>query len=180
MSDSMIDFLPFKAYKRVISALIRPTFIVDSILDIPLEDLKSTGITTLLVDVDNTLLSRSNRSLDLDTLNWIELVRSLGFNIFVVSNNSSRRRILKICKQAQLTGLYFSMKPLPFSINDLLDSETLTQNECIMVGDQVLTDILVANSAGMRSVLVDPLDKKLSFFKTLQREFELLMLRVFN
>ena len=46
-----------------------------------------------------------------------------------------------------------------------------------MVGDQLFTDVLIGNWLGANSVLVDPIDKRLSFFKTLQRQIELQLMR---
>ena len=176
----MIDFFPLKEYKKVIKKIIQPTYSVDSVLDISLESFRERGIETLLFDVDNTLLSKKERLMNLDMLNWLEMARSLGFNLYVISNNSSRRRIFKVCKQGQLNGLYFSMKPLPFSIADLIKTHALNTKTSVIIGDQVFTDIIAANLLGTQSVLVDPLDKSLSFFRTLQRETELYLLQLFN
>ncbi|NBV82551.1 YqeG family HAD IIIA-type phosphatase [bacterium] len=161
---------------RLIRSLLSPNLVCSSIHDIPLEQLMKSGYTSLWLDVDNTLVGVTQREATLRTLNWIQAAKSLGYSVFIVSNNRSQLRVDRICTQLGVDGIYRAMKPLPHSLKDFAQSRKIDLRRGIIVGDQLFTDIIVGNWVRGFSVLVDPLDKKLSLFKTVQRELELFFL----
>ena len=50
-----------------------------------------------------------------------------------------------------------SLKPLSFGITRARKKLGLAKNEVVMVGDQLMTDMLAAHQAGVRSILVKPI-----------------------
>lgn len=154
-----------------------PKAFYDSVFDIPISQLWTEGYRVMLFDVDNTLIPREEKLLTLQYLNWIEKVKDLGFTVLLVSNNSSKRRIRRVAKQCQVKGIYFSCKPLVYSTRALLKREGFTPKEAIFVGDQVLTDVAMGNWARLYTILVEPINKKLSFIKTVQRNIEIWLLQ---
>ena len=167
----------FKEYLQIIKLLLTPKEVHSCVMDIELEALYAKGLTTIFVDVDNTIMAVSQRSLSLEYQNWVAKAQSIGFNIFILSNNSSFRRINVVAKQTEMTGLYFVMKPFAFGLRDLAGQHGIDLTKSIVLGDQVLTDVLLGNWVRAYSILVDPMDKKLSFLKTLQRELKLFLLK---
>lgn len=147
----------------------------DTIFSIQLEMLYNKGFRTLVLDVDNTLMSYDQKELNLDTLNWLQKSKNIGFNVFFVSNNSSKRRIKKICTQADIKGTYFSCKPLPFTLRELAKKHFFSLKKTIVVGDQLLTDIILGNWLKSYSILVNPL-KKSSVIKMIQNDIETFVL----
>ena len=116
----------------------------DTIFSIQLEMLYNKGFRTLVLDVDNTLMS-------------------------------SKRRIKKICTQADIKGTYFSCKPLPFTLRELAKKHFFSLKKTIVVGDQLLTDIILGNWLKSYSILVNPL-KKSSVIKMIQNDIETFVL----
>ena len=57
---------------------------------------------------------------------------------------------------------------------NLLD---LKKEEVIMIGDQVFTDVLGANRFGIKSILVNPINKKEGPFTLIKRPFEKIILK---
>ncbi|KFN91323.1 HAD subfamily IIIA hydrolase [Tetragenococcus muriaticus 3MR10-3] len=49
-----------------------------------------------------------------------------------------------------------ALKPLPVGINKACKQLDVSKTEVVMVGDQLMTDIKAANSAKVRSILVQP------------------------
>jgi uncharacterized protein len=90
-----------------------------------------------------------------------------------VSNNSNYRRIKRVADQVRAKGLFFALKPFPFSTRDLMKEHYIDPEKTLFIGDQLLTDVAHGNWLKMTTILVDPIGKKLSFIKTLQREVEL-------
>ncbi len=165
-----------KDYFHIIKTLLQPNQICESVEDIPLEALRYKGYHVMFVDIDNTLVPYDKRSLSLQKMQWIEQVKSLGFTVYIVSNNSSHRRIQKIAEQMGVSGLYFSMKPFTMGIREFIKEHYIDLEKSLFVGDKLLTDIIAGNWLRTHTILVDPLDKKLSFFKTMQRDMELFLL----
>jgi uncharacterized protein len=165
-----------QSYKQILKKMLVPNDILETILEIDLDYLQEKGYKTLVLDIDNTIVPRSEKLMSLNMLSWVERVKSSGFELYFLSNNSSWKRIEKICKQADVKGFYFSCKPLAYSAKDMAMRYGFDIKKAVIVGDQVLTDVFVANWVGAFSILVDPLDKKLSFIKTLQRDIELKLL----
>lgn len=163
----------FQEYKQIVRELLIPKAMYDSVLDIPFDTYYSDGYRYMLFDVDNTLLSRDSKLLSLEYQSWIEKIKDYGFSVFLISNNSSYKRIKRVADQLRVKGLYFTFKPFTYSTRDLMKEHYIDPAKAIVIGDQLLTDVLLGNWLNIHTILVDPIDKKLSFVKTLQREIEL-------
>lgn len=165
-----------KTYRAFLKELLTPTEIYEAVEDINLESLSKKGIKTLLLDLDNTLMTYQQKKLSLKKLSWVEKVKSMGFQVLLISNNSSKPRVQAICEDLNVDGLYFALKPFPFSLYDLADKHYIDFDKTALIGDQLFTDIILGNWCKLHAILVDPMDKKVSFLRTMQREFELFLL----
>lgn len=170
-------FYNLNEYKELLRQLLTPDEICDAVEDINLDDLYARGFRTLLLDLDNTLMTYQQKELTLQKYNWVERLKIQGFRVFIISNNSSKRRVQRVAKQLMVDGMYFSTKPLVIGVKELAERHNIDVDRAIVVGDQVLTDVICGNWLGAHTVLVDPINKRLSFIKTLQREVELFLLR---
>lgn len=130
-----------------------PTFMVERIYDLTVDDLKKRGITTVLADLDNTLLAWNNPEGTPELREWLKSLRDEGIELIVISNNTTKR-VAKAVAPLNVKFVSWSLKPLPRGILHVLKTHDLTKEEVIMVGDQMLTDVWAAHSAGIRSVLV--------------------------
>lgn len=163
-------------YKTILRSILTPGDIVDGVEDIRPEELYKKGYRTLLLDVDNTLMTDEQREMSLQKVHWVEMAKTIGFEIYLVSNNSSRRRIERVCRQLQVKGVYFALKPFPFATRDLVERHQIELRRCVVIGDQLLKDVILGNWLEIHSILVNPLDIGKSFIKTLQRDIELWIL----
>lgn len=159
-------------YKTILKTLFLPNDIFDSVEDLPIESYFDKGIRALICDVDNTLVSYADRYLSLPKLNWINKCKSCGLKVYFISNNSSFYRIETIAKQAQVDGLFFAAKPLPFSMEQFMKDHLLIPERTAFVGDQLLTDVILGKWMRCHTILVDPLDKRSSFIKAVQKKVE--------
>jgi uncharacterized protein len=168
----MKNITALKDYKKIIKTLLTPNLQCESVQDISLSSIYNKGYRVLILDVDNTILKTSERYLTLHAQNWVAKAQSTGFRVFLVSNNSSKSRIKRVFDQLKVEGLYFAIKPFIYSAKEFLNDRFIDSNKCVFIGDQLLTDVLIGNWLKSLTVLVDPLDKKLSFIKTVQKEVE--------
>ena len=132
---------------------------------------KKLGIKNILVDLDNTLDSYKAKTPSEDTLNLIKKLKDHDINVIIVSNNRSSR----VKPYADALGIKMTsmnMKPFPNKIKKLMKQDSLKIEETILVGDQLLTDIIAGNKAGLRTILVDKLTKYDQNMTKLRRIFE--------
>lgn len=144
-------------YKKFI-----PSFVFNSILDIDLEDLKNKGIKLILSDLDNTLISYAQSMPDDRVFEFKKRLDDLGFEFIIVSN-SRKDRVNAFADALGVKCVKFSTKPLKRGIKKAIKtvaSKKYQNNEVILIGDQILTDILGANRCKINSGLVLPVDIK--------------------
>ena len=133
-----------------------PDLYYHSIASVDLDELASRGITSLLVDLDNTLLPRDTSVLPPAALDFADRVRGAGMNACLVSNNWHERVHVAACELG-FELVPRAVKPLPFAFRAGLRRLGAVTSRTAVIGDQMFTDILGGNALGMLTVLVRPL-----------------------
>ena len=125
----------------------------------------------IISDLDNTLISWDSKKDTKELNRWLKKMKRAGFDIIVVSNNSEER-VEEFCKQLNLQYVADAKKPLTHGFKKALSKLNRKPEEAIILGDQVLTDVLGAKSFGVMSVLVKPISKTDAFKTRINRFFE--------
>jgi HAD superfamily phosphatase (TIGR01668 family) len=161
---------------------IRPAHIYESIYDIDFGLLWDSGIRHVFFDVDNTLISYSESEVSIQGINVFNSIQSIGFEtVMLVSNNSNVARIQSVASQLNIPAVTFACKPFFFTMRRILNSLNIAPGHAVFIGDQLFTDILMANSMNMVSIFVDPMDtSNLSFLKMYQYKFQDVILNLMN
>ena len=81
------------------------------------------------------------------------------FNICVVSNNSEER-VNPVTKELNVSGIANAQKPKKEAYDKVLKALYATKNDTVMIGDQMLTDIVGGNRYGLYTILVEPFENK--------------------
>ena len=150
---------------------LKPTFHVESVLNIDLKELKDRGIKLILFDIDNTLSLYNSEKLADGAEEFIKKISDMGFCVALVSNNS-RKRVDMIAKAVDVPAVHRAMKPLKVSYLKICKQFGLRPAEACMVGDQILSDIWGANRVNMVSVLVDKLSEDEAAVTKCKRKLE--------
>lgn len=168
-------------YRQLIHRYLRPDMIHESIHDIDFSRLRDDGIRHLFFDVDNTLISYNEQDVSLPCLNRFNAIQAIGFDtIMLVSNNSRASRIERVAQQLKQPAVSFSCKPFVFTLRRILHDRGIQPNQSALIGDQIMTDMLLANHMGMASIFVDPLQKTgVSLGKSLQYHIQDRILTMF-
>ncbi len=135
-----------------------PTYIVEMVTDINLEDLKKDGIEGFLFDLDNTLMAPKSGELRQDIVDWLKIVKQ-DFKIAIVSNNHEKEYIDKAADIIGCPGYAKAAKPRRGAAVEALREIDLLPRQVAVVGDRPLTDILLGQRLGLTTILVDPLIK---------------------
>ena len=149
-------------------AVFYPTLYRRRITDVTAEDLRRLDVRGVLLDVDNTLTTHDAPDLTEDVKNWLTAMQARGFVLVIVSNNSPQR----VAPFASKLGLPYSAnarKPLPVGYRAASVEINVPLKECVAIGDQIFTDVIGANLAGIPSILLEPIqlevDQKFIAFK---------------
>lgn len=137
-------------------ALFKPTGTLHRVTDITPELLGALGIRAIVLDVDNTMSTHGSQTPHTGVLEWTREISARGVELIVVSNNY-KKRVAPFAAQFDLPYISFACKPSPFGYLRAKKLADVRAGECLVVGDQIFTDILGANLCGMPSVLLDPI-----------------------
>lgn len=137
-------------------SLFYPSMIRRRITDITLEDLHALGAQGLLLDVDNTLTTHGSQTLDPAVKDWLEKMAGEGISLTIVSN-ALPRRVQPFAEKIGLRAIAFACKPFPVGFFRGARRLVLPRQACVVVGDQVFTDILGARLGRFPSILLEPI-----------------------
>ena len=136
--------------------MFKPQYIFDKIWDIPFEFLKDNKINAVFLDVDNTLSTHHSQT-PLEGLDeWLDKMKKNGIKLIILSN-SKKARVTPFANKLGLDFISLGLKPLPFGLIRAKRRLGLKAKNVAMVGDQIFTDIIGANSCGLNTILLEPI-----------------------
>lgn len=138
----------------------RPDERVGSVTDIDCRDLKASGIDCMMLDLDNTLLPWKSSRVPALIAEWVEGAKQAGMRLAIVSNTHNPGRLARIAKELGIPWLHRALKPRRSGFARAAAMMESEWARTVVVGDQLLTDILGGNLAGMRTILVEPMDSR--------------------
>lgn len=127
------------------------------VTDIDPEQLTRRGITLLLADLDNTLVPYGAREPEGELVAWRERLRQGGVELFLVSNSRKPGRPGHFARTLDMDFVGHAGKPGTRGFLTALERTGRTPAQAAMVGDQIFTDILGGNRAGVMTLLVEPI-----------------------
>jgi len=138
-------------------ALFRADFVADSIYDISVEGLARRGIKLLLADLDNTLVPYGVPLPDERLKGWRDELKAHGITLFVLSNNRHENRPRIFSEGLDVPYIGHAGKPKTHSFLKAMEDMRVTKEQTAIVGDQIFTDVLGGNRAGVNTILVKPI-----------------------
>ena len=153
-----------------ISEMVTPNEWRKDIFEIDYDNLISNGVKMFVFDMDNTLARWRAARLDKKSF---ELMKELSkkAKVAVLSNGSSPS-LSWVERNLDVTVVKSAHKPLTRKLLRLMKKYGLSKSEVIMVGDQLFTDVLAANLAGVYSIKVEPMSNEEIWFTKLLRFME--------
>ena len=139
-----------------------PTIYKETVFDVDYIKLYENGIRLILTDLDNTLVSYKDGEVNDKLLKWLEDRKQEGFEIMIISNNSSVTRVKDFAAKLGIPYVARAMKPLKGGFKKVLKLATrkYASNEIVAIGDQLMTDVFAANRMNYTSILVKAIDRK--------------------
>ncbi|WP_090667061.1 YqeG family HAD IIIA-type phosphatase [Paenibacillus tianmuensis] len=145
---------------------------VNTIFDIDLQALWEQGYRGIITDLDNTLVGAKAPLATPELLDWLKVVGQIGFQVVIVSNNQ-RNRVTKFAEPLSLPFIYRARKPTSAAFRRAMSIMNLRAEQTVVIGDQMLTDVLGGNRMGLYTILVKPISlADEGFFTKVNRRIE--------
>lgn len=119
-------------------------------------DLRALGRTHVLLDVDNTILTRDTGEVPRDVGAWLAQARTAGVSFCLVSNNW-HQSVFDLAARLELPLVARSVKPLPPAFLLGMSKIGARRSDTVVIGDQLITDCMGGHFLGMPVYLVRPL-----------------------
>lgn len=129
----------------------------NSIYDISGEALARRGIKLLLADLDNTLVPYGVPLPDAKLLRWRDELHAYGVTLFILSNNRHEERPRIFAEGLDVPYIGHAGKPKSPSFVRAMEEMRVTREQTAIIGDQIFTDVLGGNRAGVTTILVKPI-----------------------
>lgn len=124
----------------------------ESVFDIDYRKLAADGFKAVIFDIDNTLVHHGDDSTpEIDRL--FEEIHSAGLKTLLLTNNDEER-VLRFIRNIDTLYVCDAEKPDTAGYKKALGLLEVTADQAVCAGDQLFTDVLGANKAGIPSVLI--------------------------
>ena len=134
-----------------------PRIVADALTDITPDLLMERGIRLLMLDFDNTIVPYTTSTPEPLMEQWLLDMKQTDIRICVVSN-SKKDRVKVFCANFGLPCITHAKKPFTKGIKECLAKFNISASQAAIVGDQIFTDTLGGNLAGITPSLVKAID----------------------
>lgn len=151
---------------------------VDSIYDITPAFLKKHHKKGVIVDLDNTLVPWNEHYPTDEVREWLETMRKEGIKVTIFSNNNEERVSL-FTETLNIDAVHKANKPLQGAFKRTQQKMKLQKEDMVVIGDQLLTDVLGGNRIGFFTILVVPIVQSDAAITKFNRNMERILLNYF-
>ncbi|MDD9147620.1 MULTISPECIES: YqeG family HAD IIIA-type phosphatase [unclassified Sporolactobacillus] len=148
---------------------------VESILAIRPEELKKRGVRGLITDLDNTLVAWNESHMTPELVKWFASFKKAGISVMILSNNNEKR-VRTFSEPAQVPYIFRARKPFASAFRRAMKEMNLREDELVVAGDQIMTDVWGGNRIGAHTILVVPVTSSDGWATKFSRQMERLIL----
>lgn len=142
-----------------------------SLYEVDMAFYRKLGIKYLLSDLDNTLVPYHESLPSEECLAWKKALDEEGIALIILSNNTGKR-VSKFASALGCEAAYLMRKPFSGPLKRYLKARGIAPEEALLVGDQITTDVIAANGAGVRCLLLDPIHPREPIWTKCNRLFD--------
>lgn len=155
-----------------------PDRIINHYRELTVEDLKNDGIKLFLCDIDNTLVGPDEPDISEEALEYLENIKASGIEVVLISNNT-QERVHRFNHGLNLKVYPMALKPLPKAYKLIkADYPHISTNKMLSLGDQLMTDVLGSNLAGIKVVLTKRVVENDLLVTKVNRTIEKMMIKI--
>lgn len=142
-----------------------------SVLHIDPEVLLAKGVKGIITDLDNTLVEWDRPNATPELTEWFARLKKSGLQVTIVSNNNENR-VKVFADPLGIPFIHSARKPFKMAFRKAAKSMGLQNEEVVVIGDQIFTDVLGGNSVGLHTILVVPVAQTDGFITKFNRRME--------
>ncbi len=154
-----------------------PDTYYESTYSIDFEQYYQDGYRGVIFDIDNTLVPHGAPA-DERSIALFKRLKEIGFDSVLLSNNKEPR-VAMFNEPIGTNMIWKAGKPLPDNYKKAMELMKTDTSDTLFVGDQLFTDILGAKNAGIKAILVKPMNPKEEIQIVLKRKLEAIVLRAY-
>ncbi|MBR3318280.1 MAG: YqeG family HAD IIIA-type phosphatase [Atopobiaceae bacterium] len=158
-------------------SLVRANKYVASVDLIDVDELARAGVRCVLLDRDNTIVPRDTHVAPPEVEAWLKRLREAHIVTCMVSNNFHTNQVCASAEALNCMVVHHAMKPAPVAVHIATLVTGVPAEQCVLVGDQLFTDMVAGNLAHVRTILVRPQSTTDLWYTNLFRFAENLLLR---
>lgn len=148
-----------------------PSQFVKSIFHITPDELVANGIKGIITDLDNTLVEWDRPDATPQLVQWFASMQQAGIQVTIVSNNNEMR-VKSFADPMKIPFIFKARKPFRQAFVRALKLMNIERNQVVVIGDQLLTDVLGGNRLKLHTILVIPVANSDGFFTRFNRLVE--------
>ena len=134
-----------------------PKVMTPKLTDITPSHLRSWGVKLLMLDFDNTIVPYTTTVPTEEMETWLREMNQLPDIRLCIVSNSHNDRVPKFCAERGMEVITHAKKPFSKGIKESLNRFETAPERAALVGDQIFTDTLGGNCAGLQTILVKPI-----------------------
>ena len=147
------------------------TYIID------FEQYYKAGYRGVIFDIDNTLVPHGAPA-DERSIALFQRLKEIGFDSVLLSNNKEPR-VAMFNEPIGTNMIWKAGKPLPENYRKAMEMMHTDTKSTLFVGDQLFTDVWGAKKAGIRALLVKPMNPKEEIQIVLKRKLDSIVLHAY-
>ena len=88
----------------------------------------------------------------------------------IIYSNALDKKVKHFSECFNVEAYSFCRKPRTKKLKDLLQELKYNESEVVIIGDQILTDVLLGNTVGITTILTTPISKKELIFTRMMNQ----------
>lgn len=161
--------------RRTIRQLLTPCLHIKSIYDLPIKWLEERSITSIITDLDNTLVPWRDYTVVQELADWFDSLHKRGYKTLILTNARPAPTILELSRKLNTELVVGARKPVTRFFRKAMELLGSTPGETCVIGDQIFTDVLGGNLVGCHTVLVERIGPREFVGTKVMRLFEKLI-----
>lgn len=152
--------------------ILRPSKIIDRFNLFDADLYLNQNYKLILLDIDNTICPPDTYELGpKESYEFIDLLISKGFKVVLFSNNHLKR-VKAFIGNKRYDYIFWAMKPFTLSYLYVMLRYKVTPSKIIVIGDQLLTDVIGGNIIGAYTIYSKKYQEKDSKSTSFNRKIE--------
>lgn len=155
-----------------------PDVYIQSVYELPLDELKAQGIRGLIFDIDNTVAPYDLAEPDESIVALFHYLKKQGFRLCILSNNN-KERVRLFNRQLRTLAIHRAGKPGIKKLKKAMEYMGTEKNSTAMIGDQIFTDMWCGHRAGLFCIMTAPICNRDQLVTKVKRGLERQIMKLY-